>query len=500
MGGSHGLAQLVLRAAARTPEAVAVVGPDETLSYAVLDDRAARLAAVLATAGVGKGDRVGLWLPKSSAAIVAMQAVLRLGAVYVPIDPESPAQRARKIVLDAGARALVCAGDRRSPLHAEDPAIACVDASVDDPRRFEGAVAVDPEDLAYILYTSGSTGTPKGVALSHRAALAFVDWAQRTVCATADDRFASHAPLHFDLSVLDLYAAFAVGARVCLIPAGLAYAPAQLVAFIRKHAISIWYSVPSALILMIEHGGLLELDAGAVPRVILFAGEPFPIKQLRRLRECFVDARLLNLYGPTETNVCTAYEVAAIDPERTTPVPIGQPCCGDEAWALTESGARARVGETGELWVRGPTVMTGYWGQAPLGEHAYATGDIVRVLEHDEFEYVGRRDHMVKVRGMRIEIGEIEAALLEDPRIAEVAVVVTGAGMSARLVAFVRGHDGGGRISLLSVKRHCAERLPRYMIIDELRVVAELPRTGTGKLDRRTLVATANSKPKTEDG
>ncbi|KIG13412.1 non-ribosomal peptide synthetase [Enhygromyxa salina] len=492
------LATLVIEAAQRTPHAIAVVGPDAQLSYTQLDEQAARLATALANAGVVASDRVALWLPKSARAVVAMQATLRLGAVYVPIDPESPPARACKIIADCTARCLVIDEHRASPLSGESAtSVAVVRAS--DPAHTQAhtqaralpPVDLHPEQLAYILYTSGSTGTPKGVALSHRAALAFVSWAHAALAAAPSDHFSSHAPFHFDLSVLDLYVAFMAGARVCLIPAGLAYAPAQLVAFIRKHAITIWYSVPSALIMMMDHGGLLELESP--PSRIVFAGEPFPIKHLRRLREQFSAVRLLNFYGPTETNVCTYHEVLTIDPARATPVPIGRACCADEAWAINADGEVAKPGETGELMVRGPTVMTGYWGRPPLGTHPYATGDIVRVLEDGVYEYVGRRDHMVKVRGMRIEIGEVEAALLEHPAINQVAVIVAGVALEARLVAFVCGPQ---RVSLLALKRHCAERLPRYMQVDEVRNLDQLPRTGNGKIDRKRLLESTKSQDK----
>ncbi|PRQ01257.1 amino acid adenylation domain-containing protein [Enhygromyxa salina] len=491
------LAALVIEAARRTPSAVAIVGPDAQLSYAELDQQAAGLAAVLVAAGVQPGDRVALWLPKSARAIVAMQATLRIGAVYVPIDPESPAARARKIITDCAARCLVIDRDRPSPLDDElADRVALIPADERPPSPLQpgvAAVELDPEQLAYILYTSGSTGTPKGVALSHRAALSFVSWAHQTIGGGPDDHFASHAPLHFDLSVLDLYAAFMAGARVCLIPEGLAYAPAQLVEFIRRHAITVWYSVPSALIMMMDHGGLLELESP--PTRILFAGEPFPIKHLRRLHERFAGVRLLNLYGPTETNVCTSHEVLTIDPARANPVPIGRACCGDEVWAIKPDGEHAGVGETGELMVRGPTVMTGYWGQPPLAHQPYPTGDIVRVLEDGVYEYVGRRDHMVKVRGMRIEIGEVEAALLEHPAINQVAVVVAGTGLEARLVAFICARE---RVSLLALKRHCAARLPKYMLIDQATILAELPRTRNGKIDRKLLVASTQPVPEAQ--
>lgn len=497
---AHNLAHLVVEAAARTPNAVAVVGPSEQLSYAELDSQAAALAAALARRGVGRGDRVCIWLPKSARAVVAMQAALRLGAIYVPIDPGSPSERARKIIVDCRARCLVTTPDRPSPVPAgELDALALIGTKESDASSFEDALAepdplphpveLDPEALAYILYTSGSTGTPKGVCLSHRAGLAFVRWAVELLGLGPEDRLSSHAPFHFDLSVLDLYGAFASGARVCLIPEGLAYAPAKLVAFIRTHQISCWYSVPSVLMMMMDRGELLELPPEQAPRHVVFAGEPFPIKHLRRLREHFAASRMFNFYGPTETNVCTFHEVREIEPERSTPVPIGRVCCGDSGWVRKPDGEPAALGEQGELIIRGPTVMSGYWGRPPLAGEPYATGDIVREIEAGVYEYAGRRDHMVKVRGMRIELGEIEAALLQHPAIEHAAVVVAGQGLEAMLLAFLVTSE---RLSLIKLKMHCAARLPRYMIIDRARTLDALPRTPNGKIDRRLLSERAN--------
>jgi amino acid adenylation domain-containing protein len=347
-------------------------------------------------------------------------------------------------------------------------------------------------DLAYILYTSGSTGKPKGVCISHRNALAFIEWARTTVGARAGDRFASHAPFHFDLSVFDLYVSFACGGTTCIIPEGAAYAPQLLVEFIREEQITIWYSVPTALTLMLEHGELLDLEPLPM-RAVIFAGEPFPIKPLRRIRERWPELRLFNFYGPTETNVCTAYEVGTIDPERIHPVPIGTASSGDCVWAVKEDGTHAGVGEEGELLVSGPTVMVGYWGEAPH-DGPYRTGDIVRLLPDGNYEYIGRRDHMVKVRGYRIEMGDIEAALLAHPGLRAAAVVVSGESIKTRIVAFAVA-SGASRPTVLQLKRHCADRLPRYMIIDDVRYVEALPRTANGKIDRLALSRSAAPSP-----
>lgn len=501
------LHQLVADAAAVTPDRRAVAGPDGELTYGQLGARANAVAHRLRLAGVGPGDRVLIWSDKSCASVAGMQAVLCVGGAYVPADGNAPVSRVAAMARDCDARAVLTT-DTRLPLITTElgPETRCLDLSApaDGPAQpiFE---ATDPDDLAYILYTSGSTGTPKGVCVSHRGARAFVDWAVALLAARPGDRFANHAAHTFDLSVLDLYAAFSVGASVHLIPAELAYAPVQLTEFLYEEQITVWYSVPSALILMMRYGELLGRPAPPALRAVLFAGEPFPVGQVRKLAD-WTDARLLNLYGPTETNVCTYHETLPADLTRDLPVPIGLPACGNRVWACRDDGRPARAGEEGELVVDGPTVMLGYWGREPQ-RGPYRTGDVVRVLDDGSFDYVGRSDHMVKVRGHRVEPGDVETALTAHPRVAEACAVVVGAGIDARLTAFTvpaspsgqaNSADGAGsrRLDALELRRHCAERLPPYLIPDDIRVVDTLPRTANGKIDRLALASGVHPGPR----
>ncbi|MCG5214613.1 amino acid adenylation domain-containing protein [Streptosporangium sp. KLBMP 9127] len=480
------LSDLVRAGARRMPGALAVRAPDGDLTYGELDGLADQIGRALAARGVRGGDRVAIWLDKSARMVATMQGVLRLGAAYVPIDPLGPAARAAAVIADCAPRVLVTTPARAQAL----PSVECLT----DWTEVTGCSAAPlpepgggPDDLAYILYTSGSTGVPKGVCLSHANALAFVEWAARELGAGRDDRFANHAPPQFDLSVLDLYAAFRAGASVHLVPHEHAYAPDRLVAFLREQSITIWYSVPSALMMMVRAGGLLDARPPRL-RAVLFAGEPYPVAHLRHLRNHWPDVRFLNLYGPTETNVCTFHEVPILPEDGTDPVPIGRACSGDEVWPERDDGSRARVGEEGELVVAGPTVMLGYWGHPPQGGLPYRTGDRVVLGGDGDLRYLGRKDGMVKVRGHRIELGEIEEVLHTHPAVAEAAAVVAGDGLAARLVAWIV--PNGERVpGLLEVKRHCAASLPRYMIVDTVRELDRIPRTATGKVDRQRLAA-----------
>jgi amino acid adenylation domain-containing protein len=499
--GEGRLEDLVRAAASRWPDAPAVRAPDGALTYAGLDREADAVARGLLALGLRRGDRVALWHEKSWRIVAAMQGALRAGMPYVPIDPQTPPERARQMLRDCGAAVVVTGRERAERLGQDLGPLAFITLEgaprSDLPglgwealRSLAGPVparAGQPDDLAYVLYTSGSTGRPRGVCLSHRNALAFVRWWARELGLSPADRVANHAPFSFDLSVFDLYASFLAGACVCLLPEAAAIVPGRVVDFLLREGITIWYSVPSALRLLLEHGPLMEMPPAALRwRALLFAGEVFPIKYVRQLRRRWPETRLLNLYGPTETNVCAFHEATGEIPEdRIEPLPIGRACSGDRIWAVRADGVPVGPGEDGELWVEGPTVMLGYYGQSPQAGRAYATGDLVRVLPGGEFLFLGRRDDMVKVRGYRIELAEVEAALLVHPAIRDAAVVAVGEGPAGRLVAFVEAREAPP--PLLALKQHLATHLPRYMIIDDARYLPALPRTATGKVDRLQL-------------
>jgi amino acid adenylation domain-containing protein len=488
------------------------VDGDRELSYAELDARSSSLAAALADHGVEAGDRVGLLLEKSLEAVVAIYGTLKAGAVYVPLDDQAPLRRLGSIAIDAGISCLVSSGaktDLVRGLLAEKVPLRTIIGVARDREAGDGQawlpwslvnafpptppdVPADPDALAYILYTSGSTGQPKGVMLSHANCLAFVTWAAEEVGILPEDRLSSHAPFHFDLSTFDLFAAARGAATVVLVPRQVSIFPVALASFIAEQSITVWYSVPSALTALVLRGELERVPLSAL-RVVIFAGEVFPLKHLARLMKLQPSARYLNFYGPTETNVCAWHEVAK-DDLVAAELPIGIPLPGVSADIVRDDGAPARDGEPGELVVAGPTVMHGYWNDSKRTSRAlsfrgqerhYRTGDRVRRRSDGKLIYLGRRDTQIKTRGYRVELGEIEAALNSIDGVVEAAVIaVPDEAITNRLKAFV---VTSAPLASSQLARLCRERLPGYMIPDQVEFRPKLPRSSTGKVDRAAL-------------
>jgi L-proline---[L-prolyl-carrier protein] ligase len=513
------LHELLIRTRESNPDRTAVVGVDSTLSYADLLSAATSLAESLVAAGIVPGDRVGLCMPKTCDAIVAVYGILLSGACYVPIDPTAPIERAVQIANNVKERALVFSQDKAKLIA---PAIAerldkldvflknceasfqlqgCAmhdwsAASVDGARLPQ----VEADSLAYILHTSGSTGKPKGVAISHKSALTFVNMAAEFFSIHEDDRLGSQAPLHFDLSVFDLYVACRQGARLILMPEYYSAFPKKFVSAIREHKISIWNSVPSAIALILEKGQPDPEDLRSI-RLVLFSGEAMPARYLRMMREVFANAELYNGYGQTEANTSMYYRVESIPPDER-PVPIGKAFPAYDVFALDKDGKEIdQPGQTGELFVSSEAVADGYFGNQELTDtkfqfnafgdristRVFRTGDTVCINNDGDYEFVGRADDLVKSRGYRIEIGEIEQALVSCPTVSSAAcIAIADEQITNRLIGFVTCSDGT-QCTETEVSRYLRGKLPEYMVPEQIIVMDKLPTTSTGKIDRNGL-------------
>ncbi|MDQ3185271.1 MAG: amino acid adenylation domain-containing protein [Pseudomonadota bacterium] len=519
------LHQFFIQAAQRYPERTAVIEPGAgSITYgelAALSDRVRDRVChndLPDVPGLRKGDRVGIYMRKSIDTIAIIYGILKAGGVYVPVDPGAPPARNAFIMHNCAVKLIftehrfeTCLRDELQQLGSvpEFFAIERTGGGKDLDQALEhggcsqpvavDTVASEPGDLAYILYTSGSTGNPKGVTLTHENAVSFVNWCSDVLEPVETDRFSSHAPFHFDLSILDIYLPLKHGAALVLVAEEIGKDPVRLAPLIAEQRITCWYSAPSILGLLAQHGNLAHHDYSAL-RLVLFAGEVFPVRHLRALTTLLPKPRYFNLYGPTETNVCTFYELSLPIPEaRTVPFPIGKVCAHLAGKVVDESGRELPAGEGGELCIRGSGVMKGYWALdeqtacafLPDGsDRWYRTGDIVVEAGDGNYTYQGRRDRMVKRRGYRVELGEIEAGLYRHPLIKEAAVVATSdeeAGI--RIKAFLSFLETKltKRPSVIELKRFCSENLPLYMIPDEFVWCEILPKTSTDKIDYQRL-------------
>lgn len=491
---------------------------EHPLTYGELTSAVDALTCRLLDLGVRTGDRAAVWMDKHPHYAEAILATVQAGCAYVPLDGGQPAGRAGTILMDAepvvlftDRRHLGLLADQELPPSLEavvttgEPPVeghvrgVPVHAWEDFARVRAGRVtilpALQPSDLAAILYTSGSTGVPKGVRISHRNLANFTGWARAELDVGPDDVFANHASFNFDLSTFDLFVALSVGAAVWIVADAAARDVPALAAGVREHGVTVWYSVPSVLHLLTA-SGVLTPDVTRSLRYVLFAGEVFPIPQLRALADRLpAGTALYNLYGPTETNVCTYHRVRPEDLLRDTPVPIGGPITGARVSVVADGRPVDVPGAIGELVVEGDCVTPGYWRRPDEPAAAlhcqgrHPTGDLVS-YEDGQLVYRGRKDRMVKLHGYRVELGEIEAAALSHPAVAEAAVVLrTGQGEDAqpRIALYYTLRPGAARPGLVQLKQHCARVLPRYMLPQAATCLDRLPHNANGKTDYRRL-------------
>ncbi|MBH1650198.1 enterobactin synthase subunit F [Stenotrophomonas maltophilia] len=481
------LVELLQQGMDRDPHAPALVFGDAALDYATLEARSFALAAQLRAMDVGPGSVVAVALPRSLELVIALVAVLRAGAAYLPLDLAHPDERLARIFASA------------QPV--------CVLAAAEDSARMAGVPVLAPEqwtalsfaapwadpapsDAAYVIYTSGSTGEPKGVVIEHRAIVNRLLWMREHYSIRADDRVLQKTPATFDVSVWEFFLPLLCGATLMVAGPDAHRDPTELARLIRGHGITTAHFVPS----MLDAFLAAPASAGLQLRRVFTSGEALDAS----LRDRFhgrVQAELHNLYGPTEAAVDVSYWPASAQ-DRSRPVPIGFPVWNTRLYVLDARMQPVPIGVAGDLYLGGVQLARGYLGRDDLtterfladpflpGERIYRTGDVARWRRDGAVEYLGRSDHQVKLRGLRIELGEIEAALRELPGMERVEVLRRqDAPGDARLVAYVPT----ALADAVMLRSHLATRVPDYMVPSAFVGVDHWPVTANGKLDRNAL-------------
>ncbi|WP_280463216.1 non-ribosomal peptide synthetase [Nocardia carnea] len=497
------LASIFADRAARTPDAEAVRYEGTALTYRELDARANRLARLLIAQGAGPEQVVALCLRRSLDLVVAMYAVIKSGAAYLPLDPEHPVQRLEQIVHRARPVALLAAARDGLALPGTIAAITVdtVDLSEWNPAPItdsERTVPLRGDHLAYLLYTSGSTGTPKGVGVTHRAIVNRLRWMQHEYPLDHTDAVLQKTPATFDVSVWEFFWPLQTGARLVVARPDGHRDPAYLARLIREEQVTTAHFVPSMLSVFVTD---TEVGDCVTLRRVFCSGEALPPATVRDFRAALPVPQLHNLYGPTEAAVDVTYWECPPDPVT---VPIGAPVWNTRTYVLDHALRPVAPGAVGELYLSGVQLARGYLGQAPLtaerfvadpfhtGERMYRTGDLARWQLGDTrrgvLEYLGRTDFQVKIRGLRIELGEIEAALLDDERIARAVCIAHATPAGDQLAAYVvvRGDE---ELDTAELRARLARTLPGYMVPATVTALPELPLNSNGKIDRSALPA-----------
>ncbi|GHH14989.1 non-ribosomal peptide synthetase/type I polyketide synthase [Streptomyces lanatus] len=493
---------IVARLTARfraTPAAIAVHTDHTTVTYAELDTASAALAARLRASGVRPGDLVGLLTDPGADTVVGVVGILRSGAGWVPMDPTHPVPRLRDQVTRTGVRVVVC----HTPTHETATALdgtTSVMADDSSPAAPTPAEHPSPDATAYVIFTSGSTGRPKAVPITHRSMLNYLDWSLSTFGYRPGDRLVQTASVCFDASVRQLLAPLLAGATVHTLTRDLLRDPDALLDRIVNDRITVWSSVPTLWerLLTAAETRATPPDLSAL-RWVHVGGEALPAAHVRRwfdlLDACggAAEHRISNLYGPTEATInATCHIIHTRPADDVRHLPIGRPIAGTELAVVTEDGRTCAPGEAGELLIAGTGLTPGYLGEPRLtaeaflerdGRRWYRSGDRVRRTPDGVLEFLGRLDDQVKVRGHRVELGEVEAALLTHPDVARAAVLL----VDGRLVAYVEPRTGAAEPDTREIRAFLSRVLPPYMLPGRIRTLPSIPLTGTGKIDRNRL-------------
>ena len=512
----------VTEQAQQRPASTALVSGATRMTYAELDTLSTQVARVLKESGCRQGDRVALLMSSSPMGIVGLMGIYKADCIYVPLDPSSPVSRLKKILESCDSQWLLAGGPVTSVLEelcqderwrqlrvgwldrARPAADNCaVEFMLDDVAGYSAAplpTRNTSDDPAHILFTSGSTGTPKGVVLTHANVIHFIEWATTYFGMDASDRASAHPPLHFDMSMLDIFSMAAVGGELHLVPRELNLLPNKLAEFIRTSELTQWYSVPPVLNYLAKFDAVRFNDFPALRRV-LWAGDVLPTPALIYWMQRLPHASFTNLYGPTETAISSSYYTVPecpTDPQAS--IPIGQACAGEELLVVDESLRPLPPGETGDLYIGGAGVALGYWRDPERtaaafisdprrpSQRIYKTGDLARIGDDGLVYFLGRSDYQIKSRGYRIELGEIEAAMNAVPGVLECAVVAVGTGgFEGLAICCAYVPEAGAHPTPTAIRRELSRRVPAYMLPNRWRAFDRFPKNASGKIDRRRL-------------
>lgn len=507
----YNLGQLFKLVVAQNSDSVAIrTVTGETLTYSNLDKLSDRISHYLLQAGLQKGDVVAILNNKSFTAYAIMIACLKTGLVYTNLDPKSPIERFKKMLQICNPTILFYYSDENDSIasYPDLPVSQKIDYS---DIKFEKSISGLPEEFpvqnalvnsnnpAYIMFTSGSTGFPKGVLISHANLLNFVQWTKTTYSSTVNDVFTNLNPMHFDNSVFDFYASLFSGASMIPVRENLTINPRKMLDALNKLNPTIWFSVPSLLVYVLNMRALKDDDLPGL-RVVTYGGEGFPKNQLRLLwNKWGKRVKFINVYGPTEcTCICSSYEVSESDMTDDNLLPLGPIAPNFYALVLDQNNNLVKSGETGELCIGGPNVGLGYYNNPektsevfinnPLikthSDIIYKSGDLVSYdKENDLYSFKGRKDNQIKRMGYRIELEEIENALNSLLVIKESAVVFANRGNKAQIIACVCASQSDEK----NINEELKKYLPLYMMPDAYLYFDQLPKNQNGKIDRLKL-------------
>ena len=506
------LPQLFLSQVGRSPLATALISDDQLLSYAELNAAANQLARHLRQLGVGSESVVGVCLPRSIQMVVALLAVLKAGAAYLPLDAEYPSERLRLMMTDSGARVVVTEARLRQRVESSvgEAVVVSVDeeaAEISGHSGEELAVEVRGENLAYVIYTSGSTGVPKGVMIEHRSLLNFLTSMAERPGVEAGDTLLALTSISFDIAGLELFLPLCLGGRVVLSRQEDVLSGTGLATLIHQHHVTVMQATPSTYRLLLESDAAV-FSRGLV-RKVLCGGEALSGMLAEQLLAEGVE--LWNMYGPTETTIWSSVE--HVQGPQPAVVALGSPIRNTQIYVLDEQQEVVPVNVPGELYIGGAGVARGYLGRAELtaerfipdrygeesGRRLYRTGDVGRLRGDGSLEYLGRTDEQVKIRGYRVELGEIEAVLESHRGVRESAVkVVEGYEGEKRIVAYYVREEGEEGLSAVELRSYLREQLPEYMMPSGYVQLERMPLTPNGKVDRQGLPAPDKQRPEVE--